>query len=100
MVEALKDKGTSEVLKKLREMRKSAQDKKIAGICGAGERGQASVIRYYGDTLLISFDKSCGRCLPSINEREVFDPKDLYDPDSSGETFCVLKEKEEREYGE
>jgi phage shock protein PspC (stress-responsive transcriptional regulator) len=34
MVEALKDKGTSEVLKKLREMRKSAQDKKIAGICG------------------------------------------------------------------
>jgi phage shock protein PspC (stress-responsive transcriptional regulator) len=34
MVEALKDKGTSEVLKKLREMKKSAQDKKIAGICG------------------------------------------------------------------
>ena len=53
-----------------------------------------------GDTLLVFFDKDCGRCLPSINEREVFDPKDLYDPDSSGETFCVLKEKEEREYGE
>jgi phage shock protein PspC (stress-responsive transcriptional regulator) len=34
MVETLKDKGTSEVLKKLREMKKSAQDKKIAGICG------------------------------------------------------------------
>jgi hypothetical protein len=56
--------------------------------------------RNSGDTLLVFLDKSCGRCLPSINEREVFDPKDLYDPDSSGETFRVLKEKEEREYGE
>jgi len=34
MVEELKDKGTSEVLRNLREMRKSAQDRKIAGICG------------------------------------------------------------------
>ena len=34
MVEEPKDKGTSEVLRNLREMRKSAQDKKIAGICG------------------------------------------------------------------
>jgi hypothetical protein len=42
-----------------------------------------------GDTLLVFFDKGCGRFLPSINEREVFDPKDLYDPDSSGETFRV-----------
>jgi hypothetical protein len=32
MVEELKDKGTSEVLRNLREMRKSARDKKIAGI--------------------------------------------------------------------
>jgi hypothetical protein len=38
--------------------------------------------------------------LPSINEREVFDPQDLYDPDSPGETFRVLKEKEGREGGE
>ena len=29
-----------------------------------------------GDTLLVFFDKDCGRCLPSINEREVFDPKE------------------------
>ncbi len=28
-----------------------------------------------GDTLLVFFDKDCGRCLPSINEREVFDSK-------------------------
>ncbi len=34
MAEEFKNTGTSEVLRNLREMRKSAQDKKIAGICG------------------------------------------------------------------
>ena len=34
MSEAPKEGGTSEVVRKLREMRKSAQDRKIAGICG------------------------------------------------------------------
>lgn len=34
MVEDLKKEGKSEVLRNLREMRKSSQDKKIAGICG------------------------------------------------------------------
>jgi len=38
--------------------------------------------------------------LPSIKGREAFGLKDFYDPDSPGETFRVLKEKEEREYGE
>jgi len=39
------------------------------------------------------------RFLLSIKAREVFDFKGLYDPDCSGETFRVLKEKEEREFG-
>jgi len=30
----------------------------------------------------------------------ILDPKDVYGPDFPGETFRVLKEKEEREYGE
>jgi phage shock protein C len=34
MVEEFNDKGTSDVLRNLREMRKSATDRKIAGICG------------------------------------------------------------------
>lgn len=45
--------------------------------------------RNSGDTLLISFDKSCGRCLLSIKGREVFDSTDLYDADFRGETFRV-----------
>lgn len=32
--------------------------------------------------------------------RYILDLKDVYGPDSPGETFRVLKEKEEREYGE
>jgi len=32
--------------------------------------------------------------------RYILDPKDVYGPDFPGETFRVLKEKEEREYGE
>ena len=32
--------------------------------------------------------------------RCILDPKDVYGPDFPGETFRVLKEKEEREYGE
>ncbi|MBU1205597.1 MAG: hypothetical protein KKH04_01505, partial [Proteobacteria bacterium] len=42
-----------------------------------------------GHTLFVFLDKSCGRCLPSINEREVFGLKDFYDPDSPCETFRV-----------
>ena len=29
-----------------------------------------------GDTLVVFFDKDCGRCLPSIKGREVFGPKE------------------------
>jgi hypothetical protein len=32
--------------------------------------------------------------------RYILDPKDVYGPDFPGETFRVLKEKEERRYGE
>lgn len=32
--------------------------------------------------------------------RYILDPKDVYGPDFPGETFRVLKDKEEREYGE
>ena len=32
--------------------------------------------------------------------RYILDPKDVYGPDFPGETFRVLKEKEERLYGE
>jgi len=32
--------------------------------------------------------------------RYILDPKDVYDPDFPGETFRVLKEKEEKQYGE
>ena len=32
--------------------------------------------------------------------RYILDPKDVYGPDFPGETFRVLKEKEERKYGE
>ena len=39
-----------------------------------------------GDTLLVFFDKDCGRCLPSINEREVFGLKDAYGPDFPSES--------------
>jgi len=28
------------------------------------------------------------------------DPKDVYGADFPGETFCVLKDKEEKQYGE
>ncbi len=31
--------------------------------------------------------------------RYILDPKDVYGPDFPGETFRVLKEREEREYG-
>jgi phage shock protein PspC (stress-responsive transcriptional regulator) len=34
MSEVTQEGGTSEVVRKLRNMRKSAQDRKIAGICG------------------------------------------------------------------
>ncbi len=34
MAEELKKEGKSEVIRNLREIRKSSQDKKIAGICG------------------------------------------------------------------
>jgi len=30
----------------------------------------------------------------------ILDPKDVYGPDFSGETFRILKKKEENEYGE
>jgi len=30
----------------------------------------------------------------------IFNPKDVYGPDFPGETFRVLKEKEEKQYGE
>ena len=32
--------------------------------------------------------------------RYILDPKDVYGPDFPGETFRVLKEKEEKQYGE
>ncbi len=32
--------------------------------------------------------------------RHIFDPKDVYGPDFPGETFRVLKDKEEKRYGE
>lgn len=32
--------------------------------------------------------------------RYILDPKDVYGPDFPGETFRVLKEKEEKDYGE
>jgi hypothetical protein len=32
--------------------------------------------------------------------RYILDPKDVYGPDFPGETFRVLKEKEEKHYGE
>ena len=32
--------------------------------------------------------------------RYILDPKDVYSPDFPGETFCVLKEEEEKQYGE
>lgn len=32
--------------------------------------------------------------------RCILDPKDVYGPDSPGETFRVLEEKEEHKYGE
>jgi len=32
--------------------------------------------------------------------RYILDPKDIYGPDFPGETFRVLKEKEEKQYGE
>ena len=32
--------------------------------------------------------------------RYILDPKGIYGPDFPGETFRVLKKKEEREYGE
>jgi hypothetical protein len=32
--------------------------------------------------------------------RYILDPHDVYGPDSPGETFRVLKEKETRQYGE
>ena len=32
--------------------------------------------------------------------RYILDPKDVYGPDFPGETFHVLKEKEEKQYGE
>jgi hypothetical protein len=31
--------------------------------------------------------------------RYILDPKDVYGPDFPGETFRVLKEKEEKQYG-
>ncbi len=32
--------------------------------------------------------------------RYILDPKDIYDPDFPSETFRVLKEKEEKQFGE
>ena len=32
--------------------------------------------------------------------RYILDPRDIYGPDFPGETFCVLKDKEMRLYGE
>jgi hypothetical protein len=32
--------------------------------------------------------------------RYILDPKDVYGPDSPGETFRVLQEKEEKQYSE
>jgi hypothetical protein len=39
-------------------------------------------------------------CLTRDELRYILDPKDIYGPDFPGETFRVLKEKEERKYGE
>ena len=36
----------------------------------------------------------------SDHRRYILDPKDAYGPDFPGETFRVLKEKEERQFGE
>jgi hypothetical protein len=57
--------------------------------------------------ILISRDER--RCSPDLiidfgltrdELRYIFDPKDVYGPDFPGETFRVLKEKEEKQFGE
>jgi hypothetical protein len=47
-------------------------------------------------------DAYYGRLYGSTRDelRYILDPKDVYGPDSPSETFRVLKEKEERKYGE
>jgi hypothetical protein len=58
--------------------------------------------RYQNAALRTELDayyaKLCGLTREEL--RYILDPKDVYGPDFPGETFRVLKEKEEKQYGE
>jgi hypothetical protein len=58
--------------------------------------------RYHNAALRIEFDAYYAKLygLTCDKLRYILDPKDVYGPDFLGETFGVLKEKEENEYGE